>query len=1104
MNCNGLDDFENDALFSENDFDLEKELGASKTAVLECSGSQAKLARGASMPLPKPRAPPPQQCSRMPQSQVKQPNMQICSDDLLDDIWSSDANEVHEPISKCNKIVFQPKVSDSDLEDLLCSSPQSKLQDNATAKEVTSMPSSSPPDAGQLQSPAKVQLSSQELDALVDDPEWGFDVAEAPIQQINAPKNTSVPVPASPLKLSTNAQPTASPDFVGIDFDSSFGDSIFTKSKSQEIAKPDIHATPSRSPTDLLPSKSQENSKHQPESSAQPRSSYAWSTSPDWHKTETLFSRNQKLIQNKLAVDSSGIKRKASSSTLAPNKSPHSSTNNTPSPKLAQAHSKTTVIPSSSDDLFTPSPPDMSVEYSSIEDAPKAKSLETASPLLPTKKSSVLNAKFVSPFVADEKPRTRSSRRAVSESRVAQKSSALGPAKSSRKGQQTRLTTLISPMVKKAHQSTLVEDIQAQKMAEQNNGAVAPIFLTDEQRRILSMIVDEGRTVFFTGAAGTGKSVLLRRVISELRQKHKNKSKSLVSVTASTGLAACNIGGMTLHSFAGIGLGEEPVDRLVEKVRQNKRANRRWKETKVLVIDEISMIDGALFDKLEHISRVINKNEAPFGGIQLVITGDFFQLPPVFKPINVPSEFDSAAGGFEMKKSLVDDMDTESQFSFEAESWKSVVTTTVELKQVFRQKDNTFSNMLNAIRAGTVTDEIEEAFRSLSREPTVPGDITPTELFPLRRDVDNANRIHMNRLQGPQVTFQAVDSLTNKFAQKKLDLLMCPPELRLKKGAQVMLIKNMDESLVNGSLGKIIGFMSESSYKLMQNLPSEKSDRIINGQISAQEAAEEFFDELKNERKSKSKKDPHLDDNDIDQLMELENNRLQDNPQKYRVQYLDEGEKVIETIPQKKLQLSLEENQRDDAFGLADIPEEIVEKDPENVNWKRKRELMKLMNKASKGSAQAWPYVRFLLQDGTTRDVLIQPETWKIEDHEGRTEASRSQVPLILAWALSIHKSQGQTLEWVKVDLTRIFEKGQSYVALSRAVRMDGLQVLGFERSKIMVHPKVIDFYAGLSSALDTNPEELEESSENDFEDDSQPVNYLRRRQQRNYLESSG
>jgi ATP-dependent DNA helicase PIF1 len=156
--------------------------------------------------------------------------------------------------------------------------------------------------------------------------------------------------------------------------------------------------------------------------------------------------------------------------------------------------------------------------------------------------------------------------------------------------------------------------------------------------------------------------VLLREIISCLRKKHQ-REPDRIAVTASTGLAACNIGGVTLHSFAGIGLGKESPEDLVKKIKKNQKARHRWMRTKVLVIDEVSMVDGELFDKLEAIARIIRSNGRPFGGIQLVITGDFFQLPPV------PENGRMA------------------KFAFDADTWNTTIEHTIALHHVFRQKD---------------------------------------------------------------------------------------------------------------------------------------------------------------------------------------------------------------------------------------------------------------------------------------------------------------------------------------------------------------------------------------------------------------------------------
>lgn len=189
------------------------------------------------------------------------------------------------------------------------------------------------------------------------------------------------------------------------------------------------------------------------------------------------------------------------------------------------------------------------------------------------------------------------------------------------------------------------------------------VALSNEQEHVKELVCQMGKSVFFTGPAGTGKSVLMRAIVQELKKKY-SKDPERLAVTASTGLAACNIGGMTLHSFAGIGLGKDDAQTLVRKIRRNAKAKNRWIKTKVLIIDEISMVDGDLFDKLSQIGRVIRNNGRPWGGIQLVITGDFFQLPPV-----------------------PDKNTRDAKFAFEAGTWNTSIDHTIGLTEVFRQKD---------------------------------------------------------------------------------------------------------------------------------------------------------------------------------------------------------------------------------------------------------------------------------------------------------------------------------------------------------------------------------------------------------------------------------
>ena len=231
--------------------------------------------------------------------------------------------------------------------------------------------------------------------------------------------------------------------------------------------------------------------------------------------------------------------------------------------------------------------------------------------------------------------------------------------------------------------------------------------------------------------------------------------------------------------------------------------------------------------------------------------------------------------------------------------------------------------------------------------------------------------MRMRNLTGNSWDFRALDGGTIQDIGQRDKLLsncMAPSNISLKKGAQVMLIKNTDESLVNGSLGKVIAFMDEKTFDIY--------------------------------------------------------------------------------------------HENEDDFREA----ETIDLDSESMNLSRQK-INALRNKDLAGDmSQKWPLVRFVLPDNTTRDLLCQRETWKIELPNGEIQASRQQIPLILAWALSIHKAQGQTLERVKVDLGKIFERGQAYVALSRATCQEGLQILRFDPKKVMAHEKVKSFYDSLYS----------------------------------------
>lgn len=545
------------------------------------------------------------------------------------------------------------------------------------------------------------------------------------------------------------------------------------------------------------------------------------------------------------------------------------------------------------------------------------------------------------------------------------------------------------------------------------------IVLSDEQNKVLE-IIKQGHNIFYTGSAGTGKSVLLRHAIKMLRELH---NPGEVAVTASTGLAACNIGGITLHSFSGIGLGEGKVQQLIKKIKRSKKSSNNWQRTKVLIVDEVSMVDGTLLDKLNAIAKNIRKNDQPFGGIQVIFCGDFYQLPPVVK-----RNF-----GTNNNNNLHSDINNaDSLFAFQCQSWKESVKIQVILTKIFRQQgDLEFIDMLNEMRNGKLSERTIKNFIELRRALPINDGIEPAELFSTRNEVDRANIRRLKQLKDPEFVFNAIDggSLIDKDARDKmLSNFLAPQQLILKKGAQVMMIKNLDDTLVNGTLGKVIDFVDPDTYcfyQKMQEGDTKNIEEAITKKLEKQAEAKNLYNYKA------------ANNNSNKQLLEINS---QDEPTKFPSS-LDES--VF------------------DFFKLINEDDSIdpIQKD----NMARKQQLINTLYSASK--QKRYPLVRFLMNDGTTRDVLMCPETWDIEDEYETPLVSRTQIPLMLAWAISIHKSQGQTLTKAKVDLRRVFEKGQAYVALSRVTSRQGLQVLNFIPSKVMTHLSVTDFYQSLVSA---------------------------------------
>lgn len=551
-----------------------------------------------------------------------------------------------------------------------------------------------------------------------------------------------------------------------------------------------------------------------------------------------------------------------------------------------------------------------------------------------------------------------------------------------------------------------------------NTKVKIPIRLSKEQEDVIKL-AEQGHNIFYTGSAGTGKSILLREMIKILKLTY---GSDRVAVTASTGLAACNIGGITVHSFAGIGLGNGDEATLYKKVRRSRKHLKRWQQISTLVIDEISMLNGGLLDKLDYIAKKIRKNQSSFGGIQLIFCGDFFQLPPVSKDNNP------------------------CKFAFESDLWRNGIDVTIMLQKVFRQQgDSKFIDMLNKMRLGQIDEETEIEFKKLSR-PLENDEIIPAELYSTRYEVERANNSRLDRLPGNLNTYYAIDGGSledDELKEKLLSNFLAPKQLKLKIGAQVMMVKNVDATLVNGSLGKVIDFIDPETYMFYET--------IVRNPDLATDVLEKFKDNPKLLKESLE------DEEDGDENCNTVRHKLT----KAAFCRDDENKSVAQ----------LGDNIFDFLMDVSGDTTEMIE------NLQRKRALLKEVHESSTGRKKL-PLVRFKTSDLATRTVLIEPEDWCIEDENEQSLVSRVQLPLMLAWSLSIHKSQGQTLPKVKVDLKKVFEKGQAYVALSRAVSREGLQVLNFDKTRILAHEKVIEFYGTLLSADDAI-KQLNENKEN-------------------------
>lgn len=317
--------------------------------------------------------------------------------------------------------------------------------------------------------------------------------------------------------------------------------------------------------------------------------------------------------------------------------------------------------------------------------------------------------------------------------------------------------------------------------------------LTEKQQNAFNTM-KSGKNVFLTGPGGSGKSFLIKYFIDWYKLE-KEEDDSKIFITSTTGLSSILIDGITINRYSGIGIGDKDVETLYKKIIKMKNLKKRWCNTSVLIIDEISMMDADIFDKLEILAKRIRKNEEPFGGIQIILSGDFLQLPPV----------------------------KSNNFCFESFTWDIVIDKVFYFDKIIRQNDINLQNVLNNIRIGVINEDVKNMLNCRLNKDLINEDgIIPTLLFSKKNMVLQYNENELKKLidnGNENYTYTSYYEFSKNISVESKDFYIeminsqyqVEDKLTFARSSQVMLTVNLPElDLANGSRGIIIDFTKDN------------------------------------------------------------------------------------------------------------------------------------------------------------------------------------------------------------------------------------------------------------------------------------------------------